>query len=144
MPDVERGVEQREYNGLKYWRYTDDIGTTLRGTVILFDTSGQRPVRTIPGFPHIRRVYRLRPGVQRFFHTNPFFVEEKLDGYNVRLLIHQGQLLALTRGGFVCPFTQSGQRSGGTDTILNAFLQLIQTMFYLVRYLEITPIIRKG
>jgi len=105
MPDVERGVEQREYNGLKYWRYTDDIGTTLRGTVILFDPSGQRPVRTIPGFPHIKRVYRLRPGVQRFFHTNPFFVEEKLDGYNVRLLVHQGQLLALTRGGFVCPFT---------------------------------------
>src|SRR3990170_3311551 len=54
MPDVERGVEEREYNGLKYWRYTDDIGTTLRGTVVLFD---------------------------------------------------QGQLLALTRGGFVCPFT---------------------------------------
>jgi len=105
MPDVGRGVEEREYKGLKYWRYTDDIGTTLRGTVVLFDASGQIPIRTIPGFPHIKRVYRLRPGVRRFFHTNPFFVEEKLDGYNVRLLLHQGQFLALTRGGFVCPFT---------------------------------------
>ncbi|MBI2487946.1 MAG: RNA ligase [Deltaproteobacteria bacterium] len=105
MPDITRGVEEREYNGIKYWRYADDIGNTLRGTVVLFDASGQIPIRTIPGFPHIKRVYRLRPGVKRFFHANPFFAEEKLDGYNVRLLLHQGQPLALTRGGFICPFT---------------------------------------
>lgn len=105
MPDIGRGVEEREYNGFKYWRYTDDIGGNLRGTVILFDASGQIPLRTIPGFPHINRVYRLRPGVRRLFHINPFFAEEKLDGYNVRLLLHQGQVLALTRGGFICPFT---------------------------------------
>jgi putative ATP-dependent DNA ligase len=105
MPDIPPGVEEKEYNGLKYWRYSDDIGTTLRGTVLLFDPSGQKPVRTIPGFPHIKRVYRLRPGVRRFFHTNPFFVEEKLDGYNARILLHQGKLLAFTRGGFICPFT---------------------------------------
>lgn len=28
-----------------------------------------------------------------------------MDGYNVRVVRHAGQLLALTRGGFVCPFT---------------------------------------
>ncbi|HWP90691.1 MAG TPA: RNA ligase [Thermodesulfobacteriota bacterium] len=105
MPDRTRGVEEQDYNGVKYWRYADDVGHTLRGTVVLFDSSGQIPIRTVPGFPHINRVYRLRSGVRRFFHTNPFFVEEKLDGYNVRLLIHRGQPLALTRGGFICPFT---------------------------------------
>lgn len=34
-----------------------------------------------------------------------FYAEEKLDGYNVRLFCHNGAYYALTRGGFVCPFT---------------------------------------
>lgn len=105
MRSMDRSVEELSYNGLKYLRYADDIGHTPRGTVVLFDASGQRPIRTVPGFPHIKRVYRLHQGIQRFFHTAPFFAEEKLDGYNVRILVHQGKVLAITRGGFICPFT---------------------------------------
>ncbi len=99
-------TEERTFQGITYIRITDDTPTHPRGTVIFsgaVDREGH--IFTVWGFPRIKRVYVLRRGVQRFFKENPFFVEEKLDGYNVRLVYAQGQILALTRGGFVCPYT---------------------------------------
>ena len=61
------------------------------------------PGITLPGFPHIPRLFRLSTGVPRYFRK-PFFAEEKIEGYNVRLFRIGGEILALTRRGFICPF----------------------------------------
>jgi putative ATP-dependent DNA ligase len=37
--------------------------------------------------------------------ASPFYVEEKVDGYNVRVAKVRDQVLAFTRGGYVCPFS---------------------------------------
>ena len=83
--------------GAEYLRVTDDVHGLLRGTVL----AGERLVH---GYPHIGRILRLETGLAQQF-DGPFWVEEKIDGYNVRVARLGGELVALTRGGFVCPFT---------------------------------------
>ncbi|ADC89447.1 ATP dependent DNA ligase [Thermocrinis albus DSM 14484] len=90
-------VKGENYRGLEYLRFTDDFKDIPRGT-ILFKES------VIWGYPHIGRIFQLSSGLREQFNA-PFFVEEKVDGYNVRIFYHEGQVLAVTRGGFVCPFT---------------------------------------
>ncbi|WP_297055973.1 RNA ligase [Thermosulfurimonas sp.] len=61
------------------------------------------PETVIPSFPHIPRIFRLRTGVPRYLQ-GPFWVEEKIEGYNVRLFRVGDEILAATRRGFICPF----------------------------------------
>ncbi len=58
---------------------------------------------TVFGFPHIPRIFVLIPGLKRYFNGT-FFVEEKIEGYNVRIFSWRGEVLVVTRRGFVCPF----------------------------------------
>ncbi|MEW6001628.1 MAG: RNA ligase [Nitrospirota bacterium] len=58
----------------------------------------------IAGYPRIMRVLHLRNGINRYFKEG-FYIEEKVDGYNVRVAVINGDPLVFTRGGFVCPFT---------------------------------------
>jgi putative ATP-dependent DNA ligase len=78
-------------------RLTQDHKDYPRGTV--FHESG-----IIPGYPRIMRVLHLENGIKRYF-KDKFSVEEKVDGYNVRIAIINENPLAFTRGGFICPFT---------------------------------------
>jgi putative ATP-dependent DNA ligase len=55
-------------------------------------------------YPKIGRILRLDTGIQAQF-ASPFWAEEKIDGYNVRLFRHGDDVLALTRRGYICPFT---------------------------------------
>ena len=99
-------TEERTYEDVHYVRVTDDTPTYPRGTVVfphLVDSRGQ--TFTVWGYPRTLRIYVLERGVRRYFKEQPFFVEEKIDGYNVRLVWAHDRLLALTRGGFVCPYT---------------------------------------
>ncbi len=71
-----------------------------RGEVRVHTSKG--PV-VIPRFPHIKRVYTLE-GI--FKHLgNKVWVEEKVDGYNVRIAQIEGEIYAFTRGGVLCPFS---------------------------------------
>jgi putative ATP-dependent DNA ligase len=97
-------TQVREFAGLRYVRYAVDRGPRGRGTLCLVDNA-DREIRVIPAFPHINRVYCLAPGLRKLFGDEPFFAEEKMDGYNTRVFWHDGRLIAATRGGFVCPFT---------------------------------------
>lgn len=98
-------IEIREFNGISYRRYAKDVDNRPRGTVQILDPSTGNTLLELAPYPHINRVYRLEAGIKRNFGENPFFVEEKVDGYNVRVVKTRGKLLAFTRGGFVCPFT---------------------------------------
>ncbi|WP_297509564.1 RNA ligase [Thermococcus sp.] len=93
------GVTEDEFEGLRYVRFRDSARGFRRGTVV-FETGD-----VVPGFPHIKRVVQLENGVRRIFKNKAFYVEEKVDGYNVRVVKVKDRILALTRGGFVCPFT---------------------------------------
>jgi putative ATP-dependent DNA ligase len=94
---VSRGKARWESHGeQRYLRLTDDFRSRPKGTV---SWGG----RLIPGYPHIGRIFRLEQGLAQQF-AGPFWVEEKIDGFNVRIFRWEGELVALTRGGYACPF----------------------------------------
>lgn len=85
-----------EYGGSRYLRLTDDFQGSPKGAVSWHG-------RLIAGYPHIGRIFRLEQGLAQQF-SGPFWVEEKIDGFNVRIFRSGDRLVALTRGGYVCPF----------------------------------------
>src|SRR3989337_148598 len=86
-----------EFKELFLIRLIHDYKDYLRGTV--FYEGG-----FIPGYPRIMRVLHLENGINHYL-KNSFYVEEKVDGYNVRIGVINGIPLAFTRGGFNCPFS---------------------------------------
>ena len=90
-------VLRASWRGISYERFADDFHGIPRGTVCIAG-------RIVPGYPHIGRLLALGAGVRAHF-GGPFVAEEKIDGYNVRIVCCEGEVLPLTRGGFVCPFT---------------------------------------
>lgn len=90
-------LQEVEQDGLVYTRASNDVKSLVRGTIIVGG-------RVIPSFPHIGRILALEAGMKKNLHT-PFRLEEKIDGYNVRIARFEGRILPFTRGGFVCPFT---------------------------------------
>lgn len=118
-PNKQPELEIRKFGNYTYHRHKKDR-KALRGTMD-FPAENNVPDRQIPGFPQIQRVYRLKEGVERLFGNESFFVEEKIDGYNIRIFKHQGRLLAATRGGFICPFTTEWASIWGEDKNLNRF-----------------------
>ncbi|WP_448584660.1 RNA ligase [Thermocrinis sp.] len=90
-------VKSENYKGLEYLRFTDDFQDIHRGTAIFKST-------VIWGYPHIGRIFHLSTGIREQF-SQPFYVEEKVDGYNTRIFLLEDQILALSRGGYICPFT---------------------------------------
>jgi putative ATP-dependent DNA ligase len=91
-----RKARWEEHRDLRYLRLTDDFRGKPKGTV---SWNG----RLVPGYPHIGRIFRLEQGLAQQF-ASPFWVEEKVDGFNVRIFRSGGEMLALSRGGYVCPF----------------------------------------
>ncbi len=97
LPDV--------FDGVTFYRVVKKVGHLNRGTVVtnaevLFD------------FPRIARILQLENGIKLTFAT-PFYVEEKVDGYNVRIARVEGRVFAFTRGSYVCPFS--------TDRLIDFF-----------------------
>jgi putative ATP-dependent DNA ligase len=86
-----------EYDDLRYVRFVDDYKGIPRGTAVFDD-------KAIFGYPSIGRVLSLQFGLQSLFAA-PFWIEEKVDGFNVRVFLLNNRIFALTRGGFICPFT---------------------------------------
>jgi putative ATP-dependent DNA ligase len=86
-----------EYDGLHYIQFVDDTKKVPRGTVS-FDG------RVVYGYGKIGRVLSLESGLKAQF-SHPFWVEEKIDGFNVRIVKVRDRIIALTRGGYVCAFT---------------------------------------
>ncbi len=90
-------VIQEEFDGIYFYRVAKKIGILGKGTIvtqegIIFD------------FPHIARILYLENGVSNAY-TKPFYIEEKVDGYNVRVARIQGRVLAFSRSAYVCPFS---------------------------------------
>jgi putative ATP-dependent DNA ligase len=88
----------REYRHLPGYRKSIE-----KGTVLLDDT-------VVRGFPKIPRSLVLDEGIPQQFDT-PIAVEEKLNGYNVRVARVDGDVFGVTRSGIICPFTTHKVRS---------------------------------
>lgn len=79
---------------LKYARFTAEFRGFARGTVI----AGSRMV---PAYPHIKRIFTLRKGIERNIKSDTVYIEEKIDGYNIRIAYINNTPVAFSRGGFV-------------------------------------------
>lgn len=90
-------LQRFRYDDILFYRLKKDLKGYPRGTV--FWQGGM-----LHGFQRIKRVLNLAEGIRRHF-PGRFYLEEKMDGYNVRIKRINSRLFAFTRGGYVCPFT---------------------------------------
>ncbi len=58
----------------------------------------------VHGYPKIKRAMMLGTAIKKHF-SDRVAVEEKMNGYNVRVVSIEGDVVALTRGGFICPYS---------------------------------------
>ncbi len=86
-----------DYKDITFVRLSQEYKRLWRGTVFYEDG-------ILPGYPRIMRILHLENGLNRYFKDR-FYIEEKVDGYNIRIAIINGHLVSFTRGGFVCPFS---------------------------------------
>jgi len=86
-----------EYDGVVFYRVTKKIGVLEKGAIITEEG-------VVLDFPRIARILHLENGLHKIY-SHPFYVEEKVDGYNLRVVRIQGRVLAFSRGAYVCPFS---------------------------------------
>ncbi len=86
------------YKDIEYLRLRHKTGHLEKGTVYFPGTD-----EVVRGFPKIRRILCLKTALER--HLKEFSAEEKMDGYNVRILTIGEELIAITRGGLICPYS---------------------------------------
>ena len=84
-------------NGLQFRK---SVGKIESGTMVCLGDK----IEIIRGFPKIRRTLMLNPSLKIHFN-NEVAVEEKMNGYNVRIALVNNKITAFTRGGYVCPYT---------------------------------------
>ncbi|HEU97634.1 MAG TPA: RNA ligase [Fervidicoccus fontis] len=97
-----KSLRKTSYREFEYLIFKRDIGPYPEGTAVIFHNDYEPKV--VPGYPQISRILVLRVAVPQHFRDQ-VIVEEKLNGYNVRVVSYAGKLLALTRGGYICPYT---------------------------------------
>ena len=112
-----RSVRVMKYKKLRYIALRRDLEGLLEGTSIVLTPRGD--VRVIDGYPPIRRILLLEVSVPKHF-IDDIVVEEKLDGYNVRIAEINGEIYAFTRGGLICPYTTLKIRKTYTQQIEKA------------------------
>ena len=111
---LEDHLEERSYDGLTYRHVSEYRRGVERGTALIDGT-------VVRGFPKVARTLVLETGVPRHFDDGPIAVEEKLDGYNVRIARVGEDLLVFSRSGIVCPFTtRILERLVGLDPLFEA------------------------
>lgn len=81
-------------------QFRKGMGKIESGTMICLTNE----IQVIRGFPKIRRTLMLKNALKTHFNGE-VVVEEKMNGYNVRIAFINSQILAFTRGGYVCPYT---------------------------------------
>jgi putative ATP-dependent DNA ligase len=101
-----RTIRFREYHGLLYALLRREVADYPEGTVVLFGRGWWRVVR---GYPPIQRMVLPSVALPRHF-IDKIVVEEKMNGHNVRVVLVDGRLYAITRGGYICPYTTSRLR----------------------------------
>ena len=90
-----------QYNNI--YRFEGHAPHLEDGTVLIDNNGSFELVR---GFPKIKRAMILEPALKKSFSgIDTVAVEEKMNGYNVRVIEYKGKLIAFTRSGHVCPYS---------------------------------------
>jgi len=105
---IERGTIRKVYGtDSELWQFHKGTSGIEAGTVVL---CGESP-EVYNGFPKIRRALMLDACIKNHFrNVDLVAVEEKMNGYNVRVVRVGGEVMAFTRGGFFCPYTTQKAR----------------------------------
>ena len=100
----EKNYLARNWGKYEYlFRFDKEISYIEHGTVLY---EKDNSFETIMGFPKIRRVMVLDPTLKKHFSgIGKLAVEEKMNGYNVRVAQVNGEILGITRSGYICPYT---------------------------------------
>ncbi|UXD21126.1 ATP dependent DNA ligase [Ignicoccus pacificus DSM 13166] len=94
----ERGI--MKYKDFIYYPFKK--GGFGKGSVIIYHNDD---VKIVPGYPSIKRLVLLSKVPEHF--PEGVSVEEKMNGYNVRAMIVGGDVAFITRGGYLCPYTNA-------------------------------------
>lgn len=92
---------------LDAYRIEKKFGVYEEGTVVIRSKDGLKVVR---GFPKIKRILTLETGLKKHFGDRMIAVEEKMNGYNVRVVKVGKEVYAITRRGLICPYTTEKAR----------------------------------
>jgi putative ATP-dependent DNA ligase len=101
---MERGVLVPNWNEYQHlFRFEHKALHIDIGSVLVQKDDG---FSLILGFPKIKRAMLLGPAIKyNFGNIVKVAVEEKMNGYNVRVISLGGKLVALTRSGHMCPYS---------------------------------------
>lgn len=98
---IERKTLQYVHAEPELFRFDKPIMNIEAGTSVFPD-----PFDIVRGFPKISRILMLHPGLANHFSSiRSVLVEEKMNGYNVRVALIGDKMVGITRGGYVCPYT---------------------------------------
>ncbi len=97
-----KSIRRMIYHHIIYFVFKREIQGYPEGTTILY-AEGKEP-RLVPGFPPIKRILLLNKAVPQHF-IDQVIIEEKMNGYNIRILGYNNEVIAITRGGYICPYT---------------------------------------
>jgi putative ATP-dependent DNA ligase len=103
---IKRGRAEKLREDLEYVRFRDSDGKIMRGTVVTKS-------RVIPGYGHIPRVFTLGKGITRNIKSDEVCIEEKIDGFNLRVAKVEGRIFAFSRGGYIDAFSTEKARDLG-------------------------------
>mgnify|MGYP001597710205 CR=1 FL=1 len=84
------------FEDVPFYRFARNVRGVARGTVVL-------PAGVVRDFPRMPRILHLASGIRKTMH-GPYRIEEKVDGYNVRIVRVGGRAACFSRSGHVCPF----------------------------------------
>ena len=103
LDDVLEQFQRETFEGRPYRHLSDARHGIERGTAIVDGV-------VVRGFPSIPRTLVLDPGIPEYFDGR-LTVEEKRNGYNVRVAAIDGDILGFTRSGYLCPYTTAKVRN---------------------------------
>jgi putative ATP-dependent DNA ligase len=93
-------IKYFDSQGVEGIQFKKSVGNIEAGTILCFGEE----LDIIRGFPKIRRTLLLYPSLKKHFNKD-VVVEEKMNGYNVRIAMINNNIIAFTRGGYICPYT---------------------------------------
>ncbi len=86
---------------IELFRFDKPVSSVEGGTSVFI-----KPFDIVRGFPKISRTLMLYPALANHFSSCKIVaVEEKMNGYNARAAMIGDNIVGLTRGGFICPYT---------------------------------------
>jgi len=94
---LKKGRAEKLKEDIEYVRFRENHGKVNRGTVVTRE-------RVICGFEHIPRIFTLEKGLARNINSDEVYIEEKIDGFNLRVAKVDGKIFAFSRGGFIDAF----------------------------------------